>query len=78
MKSILLLSLVITMSCSNKNNSQVEKSNSNTSENLIAILDTTWQTEQIPIRLRDSIGRAQGFESEAFKNINKPYYFGGK
>ncbi|MBT8219596.1 MAG: hypothetical protein KJP00_07220 [Bacteroidia bacterium] len=41
---------------------------------LIAILDTIWITEQEPIRLRDSLGRVHGFESEAFQKQNEIYH----
>lgn len=36
-------------------------------ENLIAVLDTIWQTEQTPIRLRDSLMRIYGAESKEYK-----------
>jgi predicted acyl esterase len=36
-------------------------------ENLAAMLDTIWRTEQEPIRLRDSIGKVHGYESEEFQ-----------
>ncbi|CAL2089574.1 DUF6624 domain-containing protein [Tenacibaculum sp. 190524A05c] len=74
MKYLFLSIFILTLSCSNGQNSQVEKSNSNTSENLVAMLDIIWQREQIPIRIRDSIGRALGFESEAFKKQNEIYH----
>lgn len=43
-------------------------------EHLVAILDTIWRTEQTPIRLRDSLGRVFGFESEEFNKQNDVYH----
>lgn len=43
-------------------------------ENLVAILDTIWRSEQIPIRLRDSLGRVFGFESDEFKKQDEVYH----
>lgn len=74
MKYLLLSIIVLTVSCANKNNTKVEKYNNEETENLIVILDTIWQTEQTPIRLRDSIGKAVGYESEAFKTQNEIYH----
>lgn len=74
MKYILLTSLLLVMGCTNTSKSKEVSAKKETQENLIAILDTIWQTEQGPIRLRDSIGRAVGFESEAFKKQNEIYH----
>lgn len=74
MRYIFLSIIVLTISCSNKNKSKTLKLNLDVSENLVEILDVIWQSEQIPIRLRDSIGRALGFESEAFKKQNELYH----
>jgi len=74
MKYLLLSIVVITISCSNKGNTKVESYDNDKTESLIAILDTIWKREQIPIRRRDSIGRALGFESEAFKTQNEIYH----
>ena len=41
---------------------------------LIAMLDTIWMEEQLPIRKRDSIGRAQGYESIAFQKQDEVYH----
>jgi hypothetical protein len=56
MKYILLTSLLLVMGCTNTSKSKEVSAKKETQENLIAILDTIWQTEQGPIRLRDSIG----------------------
>ncbi|QHI36626.1 hypothetical protein IMCC3317_19890 [Kordia antarctica] len=37
-----------------------------TPKNLIVVLDTIWETEQTPIRLRDAAMRSHGAESEEF------------
>ena len=49
------------MSCSGKNKS---KKPIQETENLIAVLDTIWQKEQIPIGLRDSLINIYGAESK--------------
>ncbi|TRZ42605.1 hypothetical protein DMZ48_12990 [Robertkochia solimangrovi] len=41
---------------------------------MIKVLDTIWNTEQEPIRLRDSIGKVYGFESEEFQKQNAIYH----
>lgn len=74
MKYLLLFSLLVAMSCSGKNKSKEIETTTEKQGNLIAVLDTIWQAEQTPIRLRDSIGRALGFESEAFKKQNEVYH----
>lgn len=74
MKYILIIILLTVMGCSNTSISNAVSTKKAAQENLIAILDTIWQTEQKPIRLRDSIGRALGFESEAFKIQNETYH----
>ncbi|HYX09199.1 MAG TPA: DUF6624 domain-containing protein, partial [Bacteroidales bacterium] len=43
-------------------------------ENFAAMLDTIWRTEQEPIRLRDSIGKVHGYESEEFQKQNEIYH----
>ena len=49
------------MSCSNKD--KPKKSVQETA-NLVAVLDTIWQKEQIPIRLKDSLILIYGAESK--------------
>lgn len=43
----------------------------NEEQSLVAVLDTIWRTEQEPIRLRDSIGKVYGFESEEFERYQE-------
>lgn len=69
LRFILICILGLTMACSNKNKSQKIQ----TSENLIAVLDTIWQTEQTPIRLRDSLMRIYGAKSKEYKEQQHIY-----
>ncbi|WP_422107874.1 DUF6624 domain-containing protein [Winogradskyella sp.] len=65
------LCLFITLlSCKDKTNSP---STHKEPENLIAILDTIWQSEQTPIRLRDSIIALYGAESEKAEVYQQEY-----
>ena len=70
MKFILPFFLIIVMSCSSNDKSKksVEKT-----ENLIAVLDTIWQKEQTPIRLRDSLINIYGAESKEADVYQKEY-----
>lgn len=67
MKYIVLFSFIIVMSCSTKSKSKETLTTKKNDENLIAILDTIWSTEQIPIRLRDSLMSIYGVDSELVK-----------
>lgn len=67
MRFIFILFLLITISCTNKNKSKKTITSIHKAENLIAVLDTIWQTEQTPIRLRDSLMRIYGAESKEYK-----------
>ena len=67
MRFIFILFLLITISCTNKNKLKKNVTSIHKTENLIAVLDTIWQTEQIPIRLRDSLMRIYGAESKEYK-----------
>ena len=66
MRFLFILLLLITTSCSNKNSSKKTTTNDYKTESLIAVLDTIWQTEQTPIRLRDSLMRIYGAESKEY------------
>ena len=59
-----ILLLFLTVACSNKDKQKNVPTSVNAPENLIAVLDTIWQTEQIPIRLRDSLMDIYGAESK--------------
>lgn len=65
MRYLFLLLLIV--SCTNKGKSQETTTKTEKTENLIAVLDTVWQTEQTPIRLRDSLIEIYGAESKEMK-----------
>lgn len=67
MKFIFRLFLLITASCVNKSKSKEVVTSIYKTENFIAVLDTVWQTEQTPIRLRDSLMRIYGADSKEYK-----------
>ena len=67
MRFIFILFLLITISCTNKNKSKKIETSIDRTENFIAVLDTIWETEQTPIRLRDSLMRIYGAESKEYK-----------
>ena len=48
-------------------------SKSQTPDNMIAVLDTIWQTEQEPIRLRDSLMKIYGADSDQFREQQEFY-----
>jgi hypothetical protein len=73
MKSILIFFSILTIACFSKNNSKNFASTAQKPENLIAILDTIWQKEQIPIRLRDSLINIYGAESKEADVYQKQY-----
>ncbi|MBT6170778.1 MAG: hypothetical protein HOH98_08555 [Flavobacteriaceae bacterium] len=73
MKYILLFSLLVVMSCSSKNNSKKTSTATKKQENLIAVLDTIWRSEQRPITLRDSLMQIYGAESELVKEQQAIY-----
>lgn len=66
MRCINLLLLVFIISCSNKSKSNITKPKIQETENLIAVLDTIWESEQTPIRKRDSLMRIYGAESKEY------------
>jgi hypothetical protein len=73
MRFTFILFLLITISCTNKNKSKKTITSIHKTENLIAVLDTIWQTEQTPIRLRDSLMRIYGAESKEYKEQQLTY-----
>ena len=64
MKFNLIFLLLILMSCSDKDKSKKSLDTIQKTVNLIPVLDTIWQTEQTPIRLRDSLINIYGAESK--------------
>lgn len=73
MKYILLISLLLTMSCSSKTKSERISTTLENQENLIAVLDTIWKAEQRPITLRDSLMKIYGTESDLVKEQQAIY-----
>ncbi len=73
MRFISILFLLITISCANKNKSKKSGTSIQYTENLIAVLDTIWQKEQTPIRLRDSLMNIYGAESKEADVYQKEY-----
>ncbi|MDF1695786.1 MAG: hypothetical protein P1U56_08150 [Saprospiraceae bacterium] len=74
MRILLFFMLFSIISCSNKKEKKESLSSEKSEENLVAILDTIWRTEQQPIRLRDSLGKVHGYESVEFKKQNEIYH----
>lgn len=72
----ILLVFTITSCIQEKKNkeSHLETDSLLIKQNLIALLDTIWRTEQEPIRLRDSLGRVHGYESAEFLKLNEVYH----
>jgi hypothetical protein len=73
MRFIFTLFLLITISCTNKNKSKKTITSIDRTENLIAVLDTIWEKEQTPIRLRDSLINIYGAESNEAEVYQKEY-----
>lgn len=73
MKFNFIFLLLIFTSCSDKNKSKKSVNTIQKTESLIAVLDTIWQTEQTPIRLRDSLITIYGTESKEAGVYQKKY-----
>jgi hypothetical protein len=67
MKYILIFGALITFSCFNTKESKSKLTSDKQQENLIAILDIIWKTEQLPIRSRDSLISIYGVDHELVK-----------
>tara|TARA_R110002073_G_scaffold220418_1_gene380536 strand:+ start:16944 stop:17612 length:669 start_codon:yes stop_codon:yes gene_type:complete len=61
------------MACSNKNKTKETQTVIQAPEDLIAILDTIWITEQRPITMRDSLMLIYGAESKAVQEQQERY-----
>lgn len=61
------------MSCGEKNNSKTETVSKPLQENLIAVLDTIWKAEQLPIRSRDSLMKIYGTDHQLVKEQQAIY-----
>ncbi len=64
MRLILLFTLCLAMACANKNKPKEKQNPIAITEDLIAVLDTIWSTEQTPITLRDSLIQKYGADSK--------------
>ncbi|MEJ6545436.1 MAG: hypothetical protein QNL89_03600 [Flavobacteriaceae bacterium] len=73
MKCLLLFYLLLVLSCSRKTKSKEAPTTAENQVNLMALLDTIWNTEQRPIRLRDSLMEIYGAESELVKTQQAIY-----
>lgn len=76
MNSTIKLLFILTLIASNCSKSKTPNQSTNfeeAKENLVSTLDSIWITEQEPIRLRDSIGRVHGYESQEFLKQNEIY-----
>ncbi|SDW33635.1 hypothetical protein SAMN05444411_101505 [Lutibacter oricola] len=73
MKYILVISLLLTLSCSSKIKSEKKSTTTVNQVNLIAVLDTIWNAEQRPITLRDSLMKIYGAESDLVKEQQAIY-----
>jgi len=73
MKYILFINLLLAMSCSSKIKSERISTTPENQGNLIAVLDTIWESEQRPITLRDSLMKIYGAESEFVKEQQSIY-----
>jgi len=71
-RSVLIITLLLTITCSNKKGNEVPTSEQ-TPVDLITVLDTIWRTEQGPIRLRDSLMKIYGAESKEVQTQQEIY-----
>ncbi len=64
MRIILLFTLCLAMACAPKNKPKEKQNSIKITEDLIAVLDTIWISEQTPITLRDSLIQKYGADSK--------------
>lgn len=74
MRLVLIIMLLSVVSCSSETEGDQASNSDKHEKNLVAILDTVWRSEQEPIRLRDSLGKVHGYESEEFQQQNEIYH----
>ncbi|MCB0599887.1 MAG: hypothetical protein KDC28_01615 [Saprospiraceae bacterium] len=74
MRLFLIFFLFSIVACSNGPKNDQSPASGQSEVDLMALLDTIWRTEQEPIRLRDSLGRVYGFESDEFQKQNEIYH----
>jgi hypothetical protein len=74
MRILVLLALASLFTpCNIKAQTELVKTNTITSENLVVVLDTIWNKEQLPLRKRDSVMRIHGVNSEEFNKYHAIY-----
>ncbi|MDF0717675.1 hypothetical protein PY092_16040 [Muricauda sp. 334s03] len=70
----IFLAVIVLVACGRKSEPKPQaQSVKPQTTDLVAILDTIWQTEQIPIRKRDSAFHAYGDQSEMYKKYQAIY-----
>ena len=72
--SILFIIASCTQKEGDKGEKQLKTKKSLNKETLLTMLDSIWWAEQIPIRVRDSLGRVHGYESEEFQRQDEIYH----
>ncbi|WP_238474475.1 DUF6624 domain-containing protein [Maribacter algarum] len=70
---LLLFFLISILSCGDTSESKKKPVTEEQTENLIGVLDTIWQKEQTPLRLRDSLMQIYGTESKEAEVYQKEY-----
>ncbi len=73
MKNSLIICVLVAMNCAGQNATESSSNTSGYQVDLIAVLDTIWNAEQLPLRLRDSLMRIHGPESELLKEPQHIY-----
>ncbi|WP_431157833.1 DUF6624 domain-containing protein [Winogradskyella poriferorum] len=73
MNKIIYLYFFLVLSCGETNNSKTETISKPLQENLIAVLDTIWKAEQLPIRSRDSLMKIYGADHQLVKEQQAIY-----
>lgn len=73
MRIILIFTFSLFVACANNSAQQEIQTATPPTENLVAILDTIFRTEQEPIRLRDAMMKIYGDESKEFLEQQKIY-----
>lgn len=74
MRILTCLVLLLLLSCNNSVKPIESNSSVDQDAALVAMLDSIWMTEQIPIRRRDSLGRVYGYESEEYQKQDEIYH----
>lgn len=64
MRILFIFAVLLFMACSNKKQSNKAVNSIDNPEDIVAILDTIWRTEQEPITMRDSLMKVHGADSE--------------